>query len=124
VASSAPSHSPECGQHRQNASFDAGKVATEDVANPVRFMRMGNHRMEKGMTQNNSAPTTSREQMDWVLSSPHMSAWLKNALSTARDRDPVTVLTDLEILNQVLRTWGNARIRSALEQKADGNQRT
>jgi hypothetical protein len=35
-------------------------------------------------------------------------------LATARDLDPVDVLNDLEILNYLLRTRSDARIRSAL----------
>lgn len=56
---------------------------------------------------------TSDEQLNWILSRPAMSPWLKNTLTTARDRDPVEVLNDLEILNYLLRTRSDARIRSA-----------
>lgn len=57
----------------------------------------------------------SDEQIDLVLSHPAMSPWLKNTLATARDRDPVDVLNDLEILDYMLRTRSDARIRSASE---------
>lgn len=57
---------------------------------------------------------TSDEQINWVLSRPAMSPWLKNTLATARDRDPVDVLNDLEILNYLLRKRSDTRIRSAL----------
>lgn len=56
---------------------------------------------------------TSDEQIDWVLSRPAMSPWRKNTLAAARDRDPVDVLNDLEILNYLLRARSDARIRSA-----------
>jgi hypothetical protein len=46
-----------------------------------------------------------------------MSPWLKEALTTARDRDPIDVLNDLEILNHLLRTRSNTHILSALEKR-------
>lgn len=46
---------------------------------------------------------TVDEQISFVLSHPGMSAWLKNALRTALDRDPAEVLNDLEILNLISR---------------------
>jgi hypothetical protein len=42
------------------------------------------------------------EQISFVLSHPGMSAWLKNALSSALDCHPIEVLNDLEILNLIL----------------------
>ena len=62
--------------------------------------------------------TDSTKKKDWILSRPSMSPWLKNALTTAWDRDPVDVLNDLEILNHMLRTRSDRRIRLALEQDA------
>lgn len=43
------------------------------------------------------------DKIDWVLSHPDMSDWLKHALRMARDRNPVDVINDLEILNTILR---------------------
>lgn len=43
------------------------------------------------------------DQINWVISHPDMSDWLKQALRTARDRSPVDILNDLEILNAILR---------------------
>jgi hypothetical protein len=55
----------------------------------------------------------SDEQIDWVLSRPNVSPWVKNALATARGCDPVDVLNDLEVLDFLLRTRSNTWIRSA-----------
>jgi hypothetical protein len=43
-----------------------------------------------------------------------MSPWLKNALKSALDRNPIDVLNDLEILDYLLRAQSDARIRSTL----------
>lgn len=42
------------------------------------------------------------QQVDFILTHPDMSAWLKTTLQAAIVRNPVDVLNDLEILNQVL----------------------
>jgi hypothetical protein len=75
--------------------------------------------MENGMKLQNPALIKSNEQIDWVMSRPGMSSWLKTAVATARDRDPIDVLSDLEILNQLLRTWCKTRVRAAFEQIAN-----
>jgi hypothetical protein len=41
-------------------------------------------------------------QIAWVLAHPAINPWLKQALSTALDRDPVQMLNDLEILRTIL----------------------
>lgn len=64
------------------------------------------------MTPEDSALIRSNDNIDWVLSRPSMSSWLKEALKTARDRDPIDVLNDLEILNHILRTRSNACIQA------------
>lgn len=74
--------------------------------------------MEKQVTPESSALIRSNENIDWVLSRPNMSSWLKEALTTARDRDPIDVLNDLEILNYILRTRSKACIQ-ALEKGAN-----
>jgi hypothetical protein len=80
--------------------------------------------MEKGMKLENPELIKSQEQIDWVLSRANMSSWLKNALAAARDRDPIAVLNDLEILNHVLRTWSNACTRSTSEKNTDETRST
>lgn len=42
--------------------------------------------------------------IDWVLSSPNASEWVRNAVRTAMHRDPVQVLNELEMLNILLRS--------------------
>lgn len=57
------------------------------------------------------ALTTNDQRIAWILAHPGTSAWLKAALRAARERDPVEVLNELEILNLLLRTECEARIR-------------
>ena len=57
------------------------------------------------------ALTTNDQRIAWVLAHLGTSAWLKDALRAARQRDPVEVLNELEILNLLLRTDCEARIR-------------
>ena len=45
----------------------------------------------------------AERRIEFVLAHPGMSRWLKNAMRTALDRDPVKVLNDLGILNTLLR---------------------
>lgn len=45
------------------------------------------------------------EQIEWILSSPDMSPWIKTALESARQRTPIDVLNDLELLNLILVQW-------------------
>ena len=53
-------------------------------------------------------------RIDWVLSHPGMSTWLKNALRTARDRDPIEVLNDLEVLCLLLKLRSESLIEIRL----------
>jgi hypothetical protein len=76
------------------------------------------------MKLQNPALIKSHEQIDWVLSRSGMSSWLKSALATARDRDPIDLLNDLEILNHVLRKWSNTCIRSTFEKNTDETRST
>ena len=55
-------------------------------------------------------PEDTDSMIEWVLSHPGMSSWLKDALRSALDRNPFDVLNDLEILKHL----SAARCRSAL----------
>ena len=55
---------------------------------------------------------SSEQRIAWALNQPNMSIWLKEALRTALDQDPVSVLNDLEILRDLLSVWADAKIRS------------
>ena len=69
---------------------------------------------------------TNEQCIAWILAHPRTSTWLKDALRGARQRDPVEVLNELEILNLLLRIDCDARIRTRLlvsESKADGPNR-
>lgn len=62
-------------------------------------------------TQENKEHLKEAERrIDWVLAHPAMSDWLKNTLRGARERDPVAVLNDLEMLNHLLRPRAEAQI--------------
>jgi len=54
-------------------------------------------------TPSTTTQSAFEEQISFVLRHPQMSAWLKTALSGALDRDPISLLNDLEILNSILR---------------------
>lgn len=58
----------------------------------------------------------AEDRIDWVLSHPGMSDWLKQALRDARDRDPLDLLDDLEMLDQLLRRRAEAQYRQSLSQ--------
>lgn len=45
-----------------------------------------------------------------ALIHPAFSNWLKQALHTALDRDPVMLANDLELLGHLLRPWSEARM--------------
>ena len=54
-------------------------------------------------------------RIDWVLEHPDMSDWLKQALRTARGRDPSAVLNDLEMLRTLLQDRSGALIKRMLD---------
>ena len=48
-------------------------------------------------------PATYDDRIAWVLNNPQMSDWLKDAVRTALERDPADLLSDLEMLEILLR---------------------
>jgi hypothetical protein len=66
--------------------------------------------MEKEMEQE-EPQTTAEQRIDWVLAHPHTSPWLKTSLASARQRNPLDVLNDLEFLDCLLRAWCDASLR-------------
>ena len=56
----------------------------------------------------------AEDRIQWFLEHPGMSDWVKGALRTARDRNPVDVLNDLEILNTLLRPRAEALVDRTL----------
>lgn len=56
--------------------------------------------MEPGHTEDNS---NIDAQISFVLAHPAISAWLKDALSSARKVDPISIMNDLEILICIMR---------------------
>jgi hypothetical protein len=67
------------------------------------------------MSEHLSLPLPVAEQrIAWTLAHSGFSDWLKNALRSALNRDPVDVANDLELLSQLLHPWANARIDQLL----------
>lgn len=64
------------------------------------------------------AVSEAERQIAWVLAHPGISDWLKDALKSAADRDPVHLLNDLEILGLLLRTKSQAIIDEQLRQSS------
>ncbi|WP_127520013.1 hypothetical protein [Mesorhizobium sp. Z1-4] len=54
------------------------------------------------------------DRIEWVLSHPKMSDWLKDALRGARKRDPEDLLNDLAVLDQLLKRRAEAQIEISL----------
>lgn len=71
------------------------------------------------MDGQNAALKMTDQRINWVLSHQGMSPWLKMALATARERHPIEVLNDLEILDHLLRTWHEASVRLAFEDRSE-----
>lgn len=46
----------------------------------------------------------------FVLDHPGMSQWLKDALAGAMERDPISVLNDLEILSVITRLRSGSKL--------------
>jgi hypothetical protein len=57
----------------------------------------------------------AEQRIAWVLEHPGMSSWLKNALRTALDCDPVQIVNDLEILRTLLPPRTDALVKKGLE---------
>ncbi len=64
------------------------------------------------MEQQDNNPATVDQQIDWILSHPYISQWLKAALLGARQRKPIDVLNDLEMLDCLLGQWCEASLKS------------
>lgn len=75
------------------------------------------------MSTPNEILQTNDERIAWVLSDPRMSSWLKEALRSSRERDPVEVLNELEILNLLLRTECETKIQIAFSSPMKGSDR-
>jgi hypothetical protein len=58
---------------------------------------------------------TAEEQIDWALSHPDLSGWLKDALRATSDCNPIEVLNDLEVLDTLVRGRACALIDRLLD---------
>ena len=61
---------------------------------------------------------TNEDRITWVLDHPRMSLWLKTALKSALERNPIALLNDLEILNQLLQEYCLERIKAASDRRS------
>ena len=61
---------------------------------------------------------TAQHRISWVLDHPGISEWLKEAVRTSLDRDPVAVLNDLELLTTLLRFRAEAQIDVLMPKRA------
>lgn len=56
----------------------------------------------------------AERRIEWVLAHPGMSPWVKDALQTALDRDPIDILNELEMLRVLLTPRTDAMVRRRL----------
>lgn len=56
---------------------------------------------------------TANARIEWLLCDPDMSPWLKTTLRTARQRDPIALANDLELLRCALNPWCELSIQAA-----------
>ena len=69
----------------------------------------------------------AEDRIDWVLSHPDMSDWLKEALRGGRERNPVDLLNDLEMLDHLLKRRAEAQIDRSLSRmghESGGSEQT
>ncbi len=66
---------------------------------------------------------TNDQRIAWILAHRRTSPWLKDALRAARERDPVEVLNELEILTLLLRADCEKRMRLESETATDGQRK-
>ncbi|MBN8977380.1 MAG: hypothetical protein J0I08_12965 [Rhizobiales bacterium] len=63
------------------------------------------------MSQSKVSTKEIDKRISWVLEHRTMSRWLKDALNSALDRNPIDLLNDLEILNHLLRARSSVLLR-------------
>ena len=62
--------------------------------------------------------SVANARIDWVLNHPHMSDWLKAALRSARELDPVAVQNDIEMLRNLFALRATAEVDLMLSRTA------
>jgi hypothetical protein len=67
------------------------------------------------MQSDNARLKQIEEQIDWIISNPNMSQWVKKALEATRNSDPIGTVNELEILNHVIRARCEIYVKSILE---------
>lgn len=69
----------------------------------------------------------AEDRIDWVLSHSDMSDWLKEALRGGRERNPVDLLNDLELLDHLLKRRAEEQIERSLSRmghESGGSEQT
>lgn len=56
----------------------------------------------------------AQARISWVLDHPHMSDWLKQALRSADDTDPIALQNDVEMLRHLIVPRSQAQIEIAI----------
>jgi hypothetical protein len=56
----------------------------------------------------------AEERIEWVLSHPDTSEWLKASLRMARARDPIKTMNELELLTMLLQDRSHALVDDLL----------
>ena len=59
-------------------------------------------------------------RINWVLNHPHMSDWLKAALRSATELDPVAVQNDIEMLRHLFALRASAEVALTLSRTSIG----
>ncbi len=62
------------------------------------------------LSNRNTEVERAIQHVDWILEHPAFSDWIKHALRTAIERDPVSVANDVELLKHVLHAWTSAQL--------------
>lgn len=65
--------------------------------------------------------SVANARIDWVLNHPHMSDWLKAALRSARDLDPIAVQNDIEMLRNLFALRTSAEVELMLSRATPGD---
>ena len=61
-------------------------------------------------------------RIEWVLRHPHFSDWLKEALRSARGRDPIEAQNDVEMLRHLMVPHATAQIELSLSHRKVGSE--
>lgn len=72
--------------------------------------------------ENTDGIDIAEKRINFILSNPDISPWLRETVKSALDRDPIEVLNDIEILNHSLRYWCEERRRCNSDESGPESQ--